>query len=85
MCIPIIYGSVVICFQSLLFWKQVNLNNRVLLSFVCKVFFWSKNLKNKKAVHAKFSICVSYVEAVIYLLLHNFHDCNFHNYLNCYF
>ena len=38
---------------------------------------WLNNLKTKTAMNAKISVFVICVEAIIYLLLYNLHDCTF--------
>ena len=37
------------------------------------------NLKTRTAMNAKTSVFVIYIEAIIYLLLHNLHDCTFNH------
>ena len=37
------------------------------------------NIKNRKAMNAKISVFVICVEATIYLLLYNLHDCTFNS------
>ena len=41
------------------------------------MFINKNNSKTKTAMNPKLSIFVFGVEAIIYLLLHNFHDCTF--------
>ena len=54
---------------------------------VCIVFsvykqnLWLNNLKNRTTGNAKISVLVICVEVIIYLLLHNLHDCNFNKIL----
>ena len=38
---------------------------------------WLNNLKTRTAMNAKISVLVTCVKAIIYLLLHNLHDCTF--------
>ena len=49
-----------------------------LLSFlVINKTLWLNNLKTKTAMNAKILVFVISVEAIIYLLLYNLHDCIF--------
>ena len=55
---------------------------RTFNSFYCFFLFISKtlrlsNLKNRTAMNVKVSVFVICVEAIIYLLLYNLHDCTF--------
>ena len=52
--------------------------------FVNKAFM-AQWLGKKKILYANFLLYVSYIEAIIYLLLHNLRDCTFNNHLNYYF
>ena len=63
--------------------KKVAYILTVLLSFL----FINKtlrliNLKTRAAMNAKMSLFVICVEAIIYLLLYNLHDCTFNNHVN---
>ena len=40
------------------------------------------NLKTRAAMKVKVSVFVVYVEAIMYLLLHNLHDCTFNTLLS---
>ena len=62
---------------------SISLNNRLLFnSFLLYFLFiknslWLNKLKTATGLNAKVSVVVICVEAIIYLLLHNLHDCNF--------
>ena len=73
------FNFLVIYFQSLLFW-----NKSEYIQQVSTVFFLSKQslyelraCKLKKLRMKNVQELVLHVEAVIYLLLHNLHDCTF--------
>ena len=73
------FNLLVICFQSLLFW-----NKSEYIQQVSTVFFFSKQslYGSRACIHKKLRMknvqgLVLNVEAVIYLLLHNLHDCTF--------
>ena len=62
---------------------SISLNNRLLFNSFLLYFLFIKNslrlnkLKTATGLNAKVSVVVICVEAIIYLLLHNLHDCNF--------
>ena len=42
---------------------------------------WLNNFKTRAAINAKISVFVICVETIIYLFLHNLHDCTFNKYI----
>ena len=74
--ISIIYNFAVITREICYFLKKYFLTVSIVFS-VYKQNPALNNLKTRTAVNAKLSVLVIGVEAIIYLLLHNLHDCNF--------
>ena len=44
--------------------------------FINKIL-WLNNSKTRTAVNAKVLVFINYIEAIIFLLLYNLHDCTF--------
>ena len=74
-----IYNCAVIYQWSLLFSLKSSLlfNNFYFLFLVISKTLWLNKLKNGTAMNAKLSVFVICIEAIIYMLLYNFHDCTF--------
>ena len=69
--IPTIYNSAVICLWNLAIFVKSSL-----LLTVCIVFSVFK-LKTRTAMNVKISVFINCVEAILYLLLYNLHNCTF--------
>ena len=59
-------------------FEKSSLLFKFLLSFLfINKILWLNNLKTRTAMNVTISVFVVCVEAMIYLLLHNLHDCTF--------
>ena len=77
-CISTIYNFAVIYPWNLQFSYEVTYFLRVSVVFsVYKKILRLNNLKTRTAMNEKFSGIVICVEAIMYLLLYNLHDCTF--------
>ena len=85
-CIPTIYNFAIICpWNFAIFLKSSLLVN----SFYCLFCLENKHLrlnrlKTTAAMNARISVFVICVEAIIYFLLHNLHDCSIKLYILTY-
>ena len=61
----------------LFFWKVAYFLAGFIVSLFINKTLRPNNLKTRTAVNAKVSVFVICVEAIVYLLLYNFHDCTF--------
>ena len=67
-------------FPGFSYFAFISLKRSLLFNSSCCLFlFVNKTLRLNNFMNAKISVFVIFVEAVIYLLLYNLHDCTFNN------